>query len=149
MAHLRTGRLDGLCWLLLPILIAFAAPARADEAAFYGVWDVNTRLTAASAAVNPDYRPGDLRIDVWQIRSGPGSPTLTTRDGTIAGRIAGDQAQFYAEVPVGNIILMRLLVSAFLDSSRSMAGTITAEYWDTRFGYKAGLDAWSFGVLRR
>lgn len=149
MKYFLIVRSAALFLCIAGLLTIQSAVAKADEADFYGVWDVNTLLTAASDAVNPDYQAGDLRIDVWQISGDSGQPTLTTRDGTVAGQIATNQAEFYAEVPLDNIILMRMVISAFLTSSRSMKGTISAEYWDTRFGYKVGLDAWTFEGLRR
>lgn len=138
-----------LVWLLSVVLLCFAGTARADSTDFFGVWGVNTRLTAASDAVNPDYRVGDLRIDVWQVGGNAAAPTLTTRDGTVAGQISGNQAVFVADVPLDQILVMRIQISAWLTSSRSIAGTITAQYWDTRFGHQIGLDAWSFEGIRR
>lgn len=138
-----------LVWLLTVMLAGFFGTAHAESANFFGIWDVNTRLTAASNAVNQGYRAGDLRVEVWQLGGTLTAPTLTTRDGTVAGQISGDQAVFAVDLPLSQILVMRLQISASLTSSRSIAGTITAEYWDTRFGYKIGLDAWSFEGIRR
>lgn len=131
------------------MVFALAGAAHADGADFLGEWDVNTRLTAASDAVNPNYRVGDLRTDVWRISGSVAQPSLTTRDGTLQGRIVGGQAEFLAEIALGAIIVMRVQIGAFQTSSRSMSGTIRAEYWDRRFGYMVGLDAWTFEAFRR
>ncbi len=136
---------------LVLALVAVALPGRAlaGSADFMGDWDVNTTLVAASGAVNQDYKPGDLRIEVWRISGSLDQPVLTTKDGSIHGRISGDAAQFLADVPVGQIVVMRIRIEAGLTSSRSMRGTINADYWDRRFGTKIGLDAWTFEAQRR
>jgi len=135
--------------LLALMACLLAGPVHADDRDFFGIWDVNTYLTAASNPVNRDYEPGDVRADVWRIDGTALQSTLTTRDGTMPGQIANGQAEYYAEVPVGQIVLMRIMIAASLTSSRSMKGTIRAEYWDRRFGTQIGLDAWTFEGLRR
>lgn len=142
------------CLSVLSVLLVFFAAiaprsGHAGDQDFVGVWDVNTRLTVASGPVNPTYKPGDLRVDVWQIGGVPAQSWLTTKDGTMQGTIANSQARYIADVPLGQIIVMRVAIGCYLTSSRSMKGTISAEYWDRRFGYKVGLDAWTFEALKR
>lgn len=136
-------------WILGLVLAVVLGSLPAGAQDFFGVWDVDTYLTAASNPVNRDYRPGDVRAEVWRIEGAGGQASLTSSQGTMPGRIAGGQAQFYAEAPLGQVLVMRILIEAALSSSRSMKGTIRAEYWDARFGTQVGLDAWTFEALRR
>ncbi len=138
----------GLLASLVALLCARSAQAAAPED-FFGRWDVNTKLVAASDAVNPNYRVGDIRIDVWTIAGTGARCTLTSKDGTMPGAVSGTVGTFDVSVPLDGIIVMQVHIEAYLTSSRSMKGTIRAEYWDSRFGYKVGLDAWTFEGVRR
>ncbi len=139
----------GLLGSLVALMLACSGADAAVPASFLGIWDVNTKLVTASDAVNPNYRVGDIRIDVWKIAGTEERCTLTTKDGTMPGAIRGTAAIFDVSVPLDGIIVMQVHVEGFLTSSRSMKGTIKADYWDSRFGYKVGLDAWTFEGVRR
>lgn len=135
----------------IALLVALTV-GRTDAAApagFVGQWDVNTKLVAASDAVNPHYRVGDIRVDVWTIACAAERCTLTTKDGTMPGIVRGTAAAFDVSVPLDGIIVMQVHIEATLTSSGSMKGTINADYWDSRFGYKVGLDAWTFQGVKR
>jgi len=141
--------LTAALWVWLAALLAHCDGGTATSADFFGAWDVNTKLVAASDAVNPDYQPGDIRIDMWQFSGTPEACTLTTKDGTVPGVIDGTVGTFDTEVPLDGIIVMKVHIQVFLTSSGSMKGTINADYWDSRFNYKVGVDAWSFEGVKR
>ncbi len=135
--------------LLVPALDASGADAAPHPSSFFGTWDVNIKLVTASGAVNPNYKPGDIRIDVWRFAGDGARCALTTKDGTVQGAIRGTVASFQTDVPLDGIIVMRVHIEAHLTSSGSMRGTINADYWDSRFGYKVGMDAWSLRGQKR
>ncbi len=131
------------------ILASSCESGGATSTSFFGSWDVNTKLVAASQAVNPDYQPGDIRIDVWQFSGTPEACTLTTKDGSVPGVVDGTVGTFDVDVPLDGIIVTKVHIAAFLTGSSSMKGTINADYWDSRFGYKVGMDAWTFEAVKR
>ena len=116
---------------------------------FFGVWDVNTKLTAGSDPVNPSYKEGDLRIDVWTIAGTLDKASLTGNQGTVHGRIDGTNATFEIQVDTGLGIIAKGRFDLFLTSSASLKGTIKADYYSAQFGYKVGLDAWTAEGVKR
>ncbi len=115
---------------------------------FFGVWDVNTILTAGSDPVNPSYKEGDLRIDVWTIAGTLEKATLTGNQGTVPGRTTGTVAAFEIAANTGLGIIAKGKFDLYLTSSASLKGTITADYFSAQFGYKVGLDAWTAEAVK-
>ncbi|MCC6750368.1 MAG: hypothetical protein IT371_22070 [Deltaproteobacteria bacterium] len=116
---------------------------------FFGVWDVNTKLVAGSSPVNPQYKEGDIRADAWTIAGTLDQASLTGNQGTVPGRIVGTTATFDIQVNTGLGIVAKGHFELFLTGSRSLKGTINADYFSAQFGYKVGMDAWSAEAVKR
>ncbi|MFO0745326.1 MAG: hypothetical protein U1F43_06555 [Myxococcota bacterium] len=140
---------SGVLLAFVALLLTRGSAKAAEPADFFGRWEVTTKLVTAYDAVNPNYRPGDIRVDVWTITGDVAGCSLTTKDGSMPGVVQGTAAVFDVAVPLDGIIVMKVHIEAYLTSSGSMKGTINADYWDSRFGYKVGLDAWTFEGVKR
>ena len=122
-------------------------PIPTGSEAIVGTWDVTTTLVAAQKATNPDYKPGHIRKERWQIAQSGGQLVLTTPNGSLPGQAQGGGYAFEGVTDTGMNLRIRVRVEAWLTGSRSMKGTIKAWYHGT-FNNLGGIDAWSFEATR-
>ena len=145
-----SARHIGALCLLAGIMAALACDVVwAQMFECFGSWSVQTRLVAASDATNPTYRPGDLRVEQWDIRQSGAALQLTTQAGTIAGAVGPNYTLVFASAwDTGLGVTSDIRIEARMTSSASMAGTIKVNYYSAQFGYQVGLDAWTFQAIR-
>ncbi len=135
----------------LAVLLAVPAGDVAHAQMFNcaGTWTVQTRLVAASDATNQTYRPGDLRVDQWYIQQSGTALQLTSNAGTVAGQIGNGYTMVFAGAwDTGLGITSDIRIEGQMQSTASMVGTIKVNYYSAQFGYKVGLDAWTFQAMR-
>jgi hypothetical protein len=129
------------------LLLFTAAQGHADE--IRGRWRVYTTLVTAYDAVNPDYVPGDRRLETWRFAVAGRRATLRTPAGIIRGVRVGKAWVFDQTYPVYYPVSANFLLVARLRGV-VLRGTIEVRYYDDRFGpgYILGNDAWTFRGTR-
>ena len=135
-------------FILLLALLCVASEAQA--AGIRGRWKVYTTLVSAYDAVNPNYHPGDKRLEFWKFKVAGRNATLTTHAGTIQGTKVGKAWVFDQTFSVYYPVSAHFHLVARLRGA-VLRGTIEVRYYDDRFGagYILGNDAWSFKGTRR
>ncbi len=120
---------------------AFAAPDIA------GRWKVYTTLVSAYEAVNPQYHPGDKRLEKWVIKAKRKKASLKSPAGTIQGKRVGKAWVFNQTYDTGYGVLIRIHLVARVYPGKKLRGTNEVRYYDSRAWLGnpiLGNDAWTF-----
>lgn len=120
-----------------------------------GRWKVYTTLVSAYDPTNPDYQPGDRRLEKWVVRAKKKTATLRTPAGTIQGAKVGKAWVFESLYDTGWGVVIKIHLVARVVGGR-LRGTNEIRYYDSRFYnaawggyyYILGNDALSFRGTR-
>ena len=134
-------------YLLSILLFVFSTSTAIAAPDIAGKWKVYTTLVSAYDAVNPDYNPGDKRLEKWKVKASRKNATLTTPSGVIQGVKVGKAWVFDQFFDTGLGIITNIHLVARVQNGR-LRGTIESRYYSTQFGYLLGNDAWSFKGTR-
>ena len=140
--------------IVLSILISFlfVAPDTASAAPdIAGRWKVYTTLVSAYQAVNPQYHPGDKRLEKWTVKAKGKKATLRSQAGTIQGKRVGKAWVFDQSYDTGYGVIVHIHLVARVYPGRKLRGTTEVRYYDSRAWLGnpiLGNDAWTFKGTR-